>query len=65
MTWQKYQIKSEKLTPFWGEIFSIMEQFDALLAQTISSFMTTCTFAISIGHIIKKKLYLVTHNLLL
>ena len=26
----KVQIKSEKLTPF-GEIFSIMEQFDALL----------------------------------
>ncbi len=32
----KVQIKSEKLTPFWG-IFSIMEQFDALLAQTIDS----------------------------
>ena len=32
----KIQIKSEKLTPFWG-IFSIMEQFDALLAQTIDS----------------------------
>ncbi len=30
----KVQIKSEKLTPFGG-IFSIMEQFDALLAQTI------------------------------
>ncbi len=30
----KIQIKSEKLTPFGG-IFSIMEQFDALLAQTI------------------------------
>ena len=30
------QIKSEKLTPFGG-IFSIMEQFDALLAQTIDS----------------------------
>ena len=28
----KVQIKSEKLTPFGG-IFSIMEQFDALLAQ--------------------------------
>ena len=28
----KIQIKSEKLTPFGG-IFSIMEQFDALLAQ--------------------------------
>ena len=27
----KVQIKSEKLTPFGG-IFSIMEQFDALLA---------------------------------
>ena len=36
MTWQKVQIKSEKLTPFGG-IFSIMEQFDALLAQTIDS----------------------------
>ena len=32
----KIQIKSEKLTPFGG-IFSIMEQFDALLAQTIDS----------------------------
>ena len=32
----KLQIKSEKLTPFGG-IFSIMEQFDALLAQTIDS----------------------------
>ena len=32
----KEQIKSEKLTPFGG-IFSIMEQFDALLAQTIDS----------------------------
>ena len=32
----KVQIKSEKLTPFRG-IFSIMEQFDALLAQTIDS----------------------------
>ena len=30
----KLQIKSEKLTPFGG-FFSIMEQFDALLAQTI------------------------------
>ena len=30
------QIKSEKLTPFGG-IFSITEQFDALLAQTIDS----------------------------
>ena len=29
----KIQIKSEKLTPFGG-IFSIMEQFDALLAQS-------------------------------
>ena len=35
----KVQIKSEKLTPFFfgGGIFSIMEQFDALLAQTIDS----------------------------
>ena len=32
----KIQIKSEQLTPFGG-IFSIMEQFDALLAQTIDS----------------------------
>ena len=32
----KIQIKSEKLTPFGG-IFSIMEQFDALLAKTIDS----------------------------
>lgn len=32
----KIQIKSEKLSPFGG-IFSIMEQFDALLAQTIDS----------------------------
>ena len=32
----KIQIKSEKLTPFGG-LFSIMEQFDALLAQTIDS----------------------------
>ncbi len=30
----KVQIKSEKLSRS-GEIFSIMEQFDALLAQTI------------------------------
>ena len=32
----KVQIKSEELTPFGG-IFSIMEQFDAFLAQTIDS----------------------------
>ena len=32
----KVQIKSEKLTPFGG-ICSIMEQFDALLSQTIDS----------------------------
>ena len=32
----KIQIKSEKLTPFGG-IFSIMEQFDALLSKTIDS----------------------------
>ena len=32
----KIHIKSEKLTPFGG-FFSIMEQFDALLAQTIDS----------------------------
>ena len=32
----KVQIKSEKVTPFRG-VFSIMEQFEALLAQTIDS----------------------------
>ena len=32
----KIQIKSEKLTPF-GDIFSIMEHFDALFSQTIDS----------------------------
>ena len=32
----KVRIKSEKLSPFGG-IFSIMERFDALLAQTIDS----------------------------
>ena len=32
----KIQIKSEKLTPFGG-FFSIMEQFDALLVQTIDA----------------------------
>ena len=37
----KIQIKSEKLTPFGG-IFSIMEQFDALLAQTIDSTLVSC-----------------------
>ena len=36
MTWQNVQIKSEKRTPFGG-IFSIMELFNALLAQTIDS----------------------------
>lgn len=34
------QIKSEKLTPF-GRIFPITEQFDALLAQTIDSTIST------------------------
>ena len=34
------QIKSEKLTPF-GRIFPIIEQFDALLAQTIDSTIST------------------------
>ena len=38
----KVQIKSEKLTPFGG-IFSIMEQFDALLAQTIDSTTLPCS----------------------
>ena len=37
----KIQINSEKLTPFGG-IFSIMEQFDALLAQTIDSTWRRC-----------------------
>ena len=32
----KVQIKSEKPTPFEG-IFSIMEQIDALFAQTVDS----------------------------
>ena len=40
----KIQIKSEKLTPFGG-IFSIMEQFDTLLVQTIDSTLgLRCTF---------------------
>ena len=34
------QIKSEKLTPF-GRIFPIIEQFDALLVQTIDSTIPT------------------------
>ena len=34
------QIKSEKLTPF-RRIFPIIEQFDALLAQTIDSTIFT------------------------
>ena len=34
MTWQKYKINSEKLT-FLGGFFSITEQFNALLTQTI------------------------------
>ena len=34
------QIKSEKLTPF-RRIFPIIEQFDALLAQTIDSTIST------------------------
>ena len=41
MIWQRYKIKSEKLTPFGG-ISSIMEQFDALLAQTIDSTLVRC-----------------------
>jgi hypothetical protein len=36
MIWQRYKIKIEN-TLFLGGIFSIMEQFDALLAQTIDS----------------------------
>ena len=40
----KIQKKSEKLTPFGG-IFSIMEQFDTLLVQTIDSTLgLRCTF---------------------
>mgnify|MGYP007007060274 CR=1 FL=1 len=38
MTLAKVQIKSEKITPFGG-VFSIMELFNALLAQTIDSTM--------------------------
>ena len=39
----KIHIKSEKLTPFGG-FFSIMEQIDALLAQTIDSTLgLSCT----------------------
>ena len=42
----KIQIKSEKLTPLGG-IFSIMEQFDALLAQIIDSTMgLRCTLLV-------------------
>ena len=45
----KVQIKSEKLTPFGG-IFSIMEQFDALLAQTIDSTLgLRCTMCLVIN----------------
>ena len=45
----KIQIKSEKLTPFGG-FFSIMEQFDALLAQTIdSSLGLRCTLFVVIN----------------
>ena len=45
----KVQIKSEKPTPFGG-FFSIMEQFDALLAQTIdSSLGLRCTMCLVIN----------------
>ena len=45
----KIQIKSEKFTPFGG-FFSIMEQFDALLAQTIdSSLGLRCTMCLVIN----------------
>ena len=45
----KVQIKSEKPTPFWG-FFSIMEQFDALLAQTIDSTLELrCTMCLVIN----------------
>ena len=39
----KVQIKSEKLTPF-GEIFQIMELFDALLAQDVIGTDTTSPY---------------------
>ena len=46
----KIQIKSEKLTPFGG-IFSIMEQFDAFLAQTIDSTLELrCTLFVDRFH---------------
>ena len=50
----KVQIKSEKLTPFGG-IFSIMELFDALLAQIIdSTFGLRCTlFAYQYSEILR------------
>ena len=53
----KVQIKSEKLTPFGG-IFSIMEQFDTLLAQTIDSTLgLRCTMfghqSVSYTHLIQ------------
>ena len=38
----KVQIKSENLTPFGG-IYSIMEQFEALLAQIIDFTLGLCT----------------------
>ena len=37
----KVQIKSEQITPFGG-IFSIMEQFDALLSKVIDSTLGKC-----------------------
>ena len=47
----KVQIKSEKLTPFGG-FFSIMEQFDALLAQTIDSTLgLRCTIHRNTNHV--------------
>mgnify|MGYP006887541177 CR=1 FL=1 len=36
MTWQKYKLNLRN-SLLLGEFFSIMEQFDALLAQTIDS----------------------------
>ena len=55
MIWQRYKIKFEKHTPFGG-IFSIMEQFDALLAQTIDSTLgLRCTlFGYQYSEIAKK-----------
>ena len=54
----KLQIKSEKLIPFGG-FFSIMEQFDALLAQTIDSTLgLRCTlFGYQYSEILRSLMY--------